>query len=104
MTHVGSTIRTQVRTHGAVTPDATDYAVAKLDAALHHAPAPVVGSWLSGSAPACGACAAVPPMTHASWLSPVTTSLSTGYRALGPCLVRRSGERLEVTTKSGGKP
>ena len=47
MTHVGSTIRTQVRTHGAVTPDAREYAVEKLEAALHHAPAPVVGSWLT---------------------------------------------------------
>ena len=94
MTHVGSTIRTQVRTHGAVTPDATDYAVAKLDAALHHAPAPVVGSWLSGSAPACGACAAVPPMTQPSWLSPVTTSLSTGVP--GPWTLSRPPVRRKA--------
>ena len=47
MTHVSSTIATHVRTHGVVTPAATEYAVEKLDAAMHHAPAPVVGSWLT---------------------------------------------------------
>ena len=47
MTGVGSTVSTHVRTHGPVSPAATEYAVEKLDAALHHAPAPVVGSWLT---------------------------------------------------------
>jgi ribosome-associated translation inhibitor RaiA len=37
----------QVHTHGNVTPEATAYAVQKLRAALHHAPAPVLRSWLT---------------------------------------------------------
>jgi ribosome-associated translation inhibitor RaiA len=44
----------QVHTHGHVTPEATAYAVQKLQAALHHAPAPVLRSWLTLDAAAPG--------------------------------------------------
>ena len=54
MTHIGSTIPVHIRTHGAVPPEATDYAVEKLDAALHHAPDPVVDSWVTLDAAAPG--------------------------------------------------
>lgn len=54
MTHIAATIPVHIRTHGAVPPEARDYAVAKLDAALQHAPDPVVASWvtLDAGAPA----------------------------------------------------
>lgn len=54
MTHIGSTVPVHIRTHGAVPPEAADYAVEKLDAALQHAPNPVVGSWVTLDAAAPG--------------------------------------------------
>jgi ribosomal subunit interface protein len=42
MTVTDLVIMPQVHTHGTVTPDATEYATAKVTAALHHAPAPVL--------------------------------------------------------------
>lgn len=54
MTNVSSAVPTHVRTHGSVPPTATQYAVEKLDAALHHAPAPVIGAWLTLDAAAPG--------------------------------------------------
>ncbi|BCJ49063.1 hypothetical protein Asp14428_05380 [Actinoplanes sp. NBRC 14428] len=43
-----------VRTHGPVDEPARTYAVEKLEAALHHAPAPVLQSWLTLDAAAPG--------------------------------------------------
>jgi len=43
-----------VHTHGRVGPGATTYAIDKLQAALRHAPAPVVSSWLTIDAAAPG--------------------------------------------------
>jgi ribosome-associated translation inhibitor RaiA len=47
MTHAGSTATLHVLKHGPVSPAATEYAIEKLDAALHHSPGPVIGSWLT---------------------------------------------------------
>ena len=41
MTGIDQVISPQVHTHGQVGPEATAYAVGKLEAALHHAPGPV---------------------------------------------------------------
>jgi len=54
MTRIDQVTTPQVHTHGEVTPEATDYAVQKLQAALHHAPAPVLRSWLTLDAAAPG--------------------------------------------------
>jgi ribosome-associated translation inhibitor RaiA len=54
MTHIGSTLPVHIRTHGAVPPEATDYAVTKLGSALQHAPDPVVASWVTLDAAAPG--------------------------------------------------
>jgi ribosome-associated translation inhibitor RaiA len=47
MTRIDQASTPQVHTHGSVAPEATAYAVQKLEAALHHAPAPVLRSWLT---------------------------------------------------------
>ena len=47
MTRVDQLISPQVYTHGEVDPDATAYAVGKLEAALHHAPGPVLRTSLT---------------------------------------------------------
>ncbi|SNY59167.1 HPF/RaiA family ribosome-associated protein [Paractinoplanes atraurantiacus] len=47
MTRMEQVISPQVHTHGEVEPGATAYAVGKLEAALHHAPAPVLRSSLT---------------------------------------------------------
>jgi ribosome-associated translation inhibitor RaiA len=54
MTRIDPVIRPQVHTHGDVPPEAAAYAVRKLEAALHHAPAPVLRSWLTLDAAAPG--------------------------------------------------
>lgn len=54
MTHIGSTIPVHIRTHGSVPPEATDYAVDKLDAALRHTADPVVDTWVTLDAAAPG--------------------------------------------------
>jgi ribosome-associated translation inhibitor RaiA len=54
MTPVGSTATVHILKQGSVSPEATEYAVEKLDAALHHAPGPVIGSWLTLSTAAPG--------------------------------------------------
>jgi len=54
MTRIDQVTTPQVHTHGYVTPEATAYAVQKLQAALHHAPAPVLRSWLTLDAAAPG--------------------------------------------------
>lgn len=54
MTRIEQVIRPQVHTHGNVTPEATEYAVRKLQAALHHTAAPVLRSWLNIDAAAPG--------------------------------------------------
>ncbi|GIM90913.1 HPF/RaiA family ribosome-associated protein [Paractinoplanes toevensis] len=47
MERVEQVINPQVHTHGEVPADATDYAVGKLTAALHHAPAPILRAELT---------------------------------------------------------
>jgi ribosome-associated translation inhibitor RaiA len=47
MTHVDQAGGPHVHTHGKVTAEATAYAVGKLEAALHHAPGPVLRTSLS---------------------------------------------------------
>jgi ribosome-associated translation inhibitor RaiA len=42
MTLIEPVLNPQVHTHGEVPPEARAYAVEKLEAALHHAPAPVI--------------------------------------------------------------
>jgi ribosome-associated translation inhibitor RaiA len=54
MTRIDQVTSTQVHIHGHVAPEATAYAVRKLQAALHHAPAPVLRSWLTLDANAPG--------------------------------------------------
>jgi ribosome-associated translation inhibitor RaiA len=54
MTRIDQVIHPQVHTHGEVGADATAYAVDKLEAALHHAPAPVLWTSLSLDAAAPG--------------------------------------------------
>jgi len=54
MTRIDPVTTPQVHTHGKVTAEATAYAVRKLQAALHHAPAPVLRSWLTLDAAAPG--------------------------------------------------
>jgi ribosome-associated translation inhibitor RaiA len=45
MTRVDQASGPHVHTHGEVAPEATTYAIGKLEAALHHAPGPVL--WMS---------------------------------------------------------
>ncbi|UQU61780.1 hypothetical protein COUCH_22340 [Couchioplanes caeruleus] len=47
MARISPTTAPNVRTHGPVDEAARTYAVEKLEAALHHAPAPVLRSWLT---------------------------------------------------------
>ena len=47
MTRIEQVINPQVHTHGTVPPEAAAYAVEKLEAALHHAPGPVLRTSLS---------------------------------------------------------
>jgi ribosome-associated translation inhibitor RaiA len=47
MTRIDQVTTPHVHTHGEVAPEATEYAVRKLRAALHHAPAPVLRSSLT---------------------------------------------------------
>ena len=47
MTQVSSLGTTHVRSHGAVPPETTAYALEKLEVALRHAPAPVLHTWLT---------------------------------------------------------
>jgi ribosome-associated translation inhibitor RaiA len=54
MTYIGSPLPVHIRTHGTVPPEAADYAVTKLGAALQHAPEPVVASWVTLDAAAPG--------------------------------------------------
>jgi len=54
MTHVSTIISPRVRTHGAIVPEAAAYAIDKLDAALHHTPAPVLDARLTLDAAAPG--------------------------------------------------
>jgi ribosome-associated translation inhibitor RaiA len=54
MTHIDQVIRPQVHTHGKVGPEATEYAVRKLQAALHHTAVPVLHTWLTLDAAAPG--------------------------------------------------
>jgi ribosome-associated translation inhibitor RaiA len=54
MTHVSSVDAPHVHTHGRVRPGVTSYAVDKVVAALRHAPAPVVSTWLTIDAAAPG--------------------------------------------------
>lgn len=54
MTHIDQVIRPQVHTHGRVAPEAAEYAVQKLQAALHHTAKPVLRSWLTLDAAAPG--------------------------------------------------
>jgi ribosome-associated translation inhibitor RaiA len=54
MTHVYSGITSRVHVHGAVSGDARDYAVTKLEAALRHAPRRIVSSRLTIDAAAPG--------------------------------------------------
>jgi ribosome-associated translation inhibitor RaiA len=54
MTHIDQVIHPQVHLHGTVAPEAVDYAVRKLQAALHHTAVPVLGSWLTLDAAAPG--------------------------------------------------
>jgi ribosome-associated translation inhibitor RaiA len=42
MTRIDQAVQPQVHTHGEVAGEATEYAVRKVVAALHHAPAPVL--------------------------------------------------------------
>jgi ribosome-associated translation inhibitor RaiA len=54
MTRIEQVISPQVHTHGEVAPEAAAYAVTKLEAALHHAPAPVLRTSLTLDAAAPG--------------------------------------------------
>ncbi|MDI6098715.1 hypothetical protein QLQ12_08890 [Actinoplanes sp. NEAU-A12] len=54
MTRSDQVTSPQVHTHGTVAPEATTYAVRKLQAALYHAPAPVLHSRLTLDANAPG--------------------------------------------------
>jgi len=54
MTQVSPLGTTHVRTHGAVAPETTEYALEKLEIALRHAPAPVLHTWLTLDAAAPG--------------------------------------------------
>ncbi|MFI7542455.1 hypothetical protein [Actinoplanes sp. NPDC049599] len=54
MTSFEHVISPQVHTHGHVGPEATEYAVGKLTAALHHAPGPVLRTSLTLDAAAPG--------------------------------------------------
>jgi ribosome-associated translation inhibitor RaiA len=54
MTHVSFIDTPHVHTHGRVGPGVTTYAADKVVAALRHAPAPVVSSWLTIDAAAPG--------------------------------------------------
>ncbi|MET0415957.1 MAG: hypothetical protein ABW022_08055, partial [Actinoplanes sp.] len=54
MTQADQVVSPQVHTHGKVDPEATAYAVGKLEAALHHAPQPVLHTSLSLDAAAPG--------------------------------------------------
>ncbi|MEU4216712.1 HPF/RaiA family ribosome-associated protein [Actinoplanes sp. NPDC026623] len=54
MTLIEPVISPQVHTHGKVPPEAKAYAVEKLEAALHHAPAPVIHLSLTLNADAPG--------------------------------------------------
>jgi ribosome-associated translation inhibitor RaiA len=54
MTHVSSIDTPHVHTHGRVGRGVTTYAVDKVVAALRHAPAPVVSSWVTIDAAAPG--------------------------------------------------
>ena len=54
MTRIDQVIHHQVHTHGDVGAEATTYAVDKLEAALHHAPAPVLRTSLTLDAAAPG--------------------------------------------------
>jgi ribosome-associated translation inhibitor RaiA len=54
MTRIDQVTTPQVHTHGDVSSEAADYAVQKLRAALQHAPAPVLRSWLTLDAAAPG--------------------------------------------------
>src|SRR5690348_995007 len=47
MTRVDQVSSPHVHTHGKVTPEARAYALSKLEAALHHAPGPVLRTSLS---------------------------------------------------------
>ena len=47
MTRIDQVINPQVHTHGTVPPEAAAYAVQKLEAALHHAPGPVLRTSLN---------------------------------------------------------
>jgi ribosome-associated translation inhibitor RaiA len=55
MTSIEHVISPQVHTHGRVGPEAREYAVSKLTAALHHAPGPVLRTSLTLDAAAPGA-------------------------------------------------
>ena len=54
MTRIDQVIHPQVHTHGGVQPEAAAYAVQKLEAALHHAPGPVLRTSLNLDAAAPG--------------------------------------------------
>lgn len=54
MTRIDQVTRPQVHTHGEVGPEAKAYAVEKLEAALHHAPGPILRTSLSLDAAAPG--------------------------------------------------
>jgi ribosome-associated translation inhibitor RaiA len=54
MTRIDQVIHPQVHTHGPVAPQAAEYAVRKLEAALHHAPAAVLHCSLTLDAAAPG--------------------------------------------------